>query len=141
MSKIIETMRDEAREAILETLEDGYSGYYCDLHNELFNTGWYYDLEPTVATCRMRAETILGNDVYEAIGRIYEYEKVNFGEVFTDLSNPARILSMLYYIVGEEVLYNLEESGEEEFTDLLTDNWNDEATDEINQKLLDIIKK
>ena len=34
-------MREEARAAIIEALEDGYTGYYCDLHNEVFNTDYY----------------------------------------------------------------------------------------------------
>jgi len=34
-------MREEARGAIIEALESGYSGYYCDLHNEVFNTDYY----------------------------------------------------------------------------------------------------
>ena len=34
-------MRNQAKEEIIESLEDGYSGYYCDLHNEIFNTDYY----------------------------------------------------------------------------------------------------
>ena len=34
-------MREEARAAIIEALENGYTGYYCDLHNEVFNTDYY----------------------------------------------------------------------------------------------------
>ena len=34
-------MREQAREAIIEALEDGYSGYYWDLHDEVFNTDYY----------------------------------------------------------------------------------------------------
>ena len=30
-------MRSEAREQIIECLEEGYRGYYCDLHHEVFN--------------------------------------------------------------------------------------------------------
>ena len=36
-----EAMREEARAAIIECLKNGYSGYYCDLHNEVFNTDYY----------------------------------------------------------------------------------------------------
>ena len=31
----------EAMGAIIDTLEDGYNGYLCDLHNEAFNTDYY----------------------------------------------------------------------------------------------------
>ena len=35
-----ESLREEARAHILETLED-YEGYACDFHNEAFNTDYY----------------------------------------------------------------------------------------------------
>jgi hypothetical protein len=38
MNKKDQEMREEARVAIIEALENGYDGYYCDLHNEVFNT-------------------------------------------------------------------------------------------------------
>ena len=34
-------MREEARKAIIEALEGGYSEYYGDLHDEIFNTDYY----------------------------------------------------------------------------------------------------
>jgi len=34
-------MRQEAKERIIECLKNGYTGYYCDLHNEVFNTDYY----------------------------------------------------------------------------------------------------
>lgn len=36
-------MRKDAIENIIDVLADGYSGYYCDLHNEVFNTDYYVD--------------------------------------------------------------------------------------------------
>ena len=134
---LYDTMRNEAREAIIECLEDGYTGYYCDLHNEVFNTGWYRNLEPTTEQDKIKAATLLGTDVYEAIGRIYEYEKDNFGEALTDLSNPARILNMLYYIIGEEVLYEEVLHENSEVYDILLEKWNDEADEETNRKLVE----
>ena len=35
-----ESLREEARAHILETLE-GYEGYTCDFHNEAFNSDYY----------------------------------------------------------------------------------------------------
>lgn len=126
---LYDTMRNEAREAIIECLEDGYTGYYCDLHNEVFNTGWYRNLEPTNIHAQSEATTLLDKNVYEVIGRIYEYEKDIFDEVFTDLSNPVRIISMLYYIIGEEVL--------DEINDILSEKWGDEADEETNKMLVE----
>lgn len=132
---LYDTMRNEAREAIIECLEDGYTGYYCDLHNEVFNTGWYRNLEPTNTHAKKEVAILLGEDTYEVIGRIYEYEKDNFGEVFTDLSNPVRVISMLYYLIGEEILYN-----DSEVYGILLEKWNDEADEETNRKLVGKLK-
>lgn len=128
---LCDTMRSEAREAIIECLENDYTDYYCDLHNEVFNTGWYRNLESTSVHAKKEAATLLGEDVYEAIGRIYEYEKDNFGEVFTDPSNPVRIINMLYYLIGEEILYN-----DSEVYDILLEKWNNKADEETNRKLV-----
>lgn len=94
---MFEKMRKEARENIVETLENGYDGYLCDLHNEAFNMDYYvcyYD----------EAVSILGSNVYDAIGKIVEYEKDNFGEVNTDFTDPCAVVNMLWYIIGEEEL-------------------------------------
>lgn len=89
----------EALEDILETLKD-YSGYIEDLHHEVFNTDYYiigyYEAE----------EALKNSDygVFGAIDKIQDYEKSNFGEVNTDLSNAEAVANMLYYIIGEETL-------------------------------------
>ena len=77
-----EEMKQEAIDAIIEVLEDGYSGYYCDLHNEVFNTDYYI-----IGTAEAK-EALKEYDVFEAIELVQEYEKEQFGEVYTELSNP-----------------------------------------------------
>lgn len=42
--------------------------------------------------------------VFDAIEKIKNYEKDNFGEVNTDLSDPEKVVNMLAYIEGEEAL-------------------------------------
>ena len=122
-------MRKDAIENIIDVLADGYSEYYCDLHNEVFNTDYYID-------SNTKAKEMLGDDVYYAIGRIYDYEKDNFGEVYTDLSEPMKIVNMLYYIIGEDVMY---ECGL--FNELLMDNWDNLADEKTNQKMIDALEK
>ena len=122
-------MRKDAIENIIDVLADGYSGYYCDLHNEVFNTDYYVDNNK-------KAKEMLGDDVYYAIGRIYDYEKDNFGEVYTDLSEPMKIINMLYYIIGEDVMYE-----GRLFNELLMDNWDNLADEETNQKMIDALEK
>ena len=121
-------MREEAREDIIEVLKNGYSGYYCDLHNEVFNTSYYI-----VGTYEAK-QALQEYGVFDAIERVQTYEKENFGEVYTDLSDPEKLINMLYYIIGEEVLYEMMED-----VDAFHDNWNNLATDETNAEILEAI--
>ena len=121
----------DAKAAIIEALTDGeYSGYYCDLHNELFNTACYY----VYTSDAEKALNTIG--VFTAIGIIVVYEKDNFGEVNTDFTNPCEVANMLYYIVGEEVLCDLFDGCE-----LWDKVWNDEATEETNKALVQWLKE
>lgn len=121
-------MKVDAVNAIIDCLECGYDGYYCDLHNEVFNTDYY-------VTGTAEAKDILGEDVFDAIGRIYTYENDTLGEVFTDLSDPVKIVNMLFYIIGEEIMYN---SGE--FNKILTEHWDEHADEETNMELIKVLK-
>ena len=130
MNKKEQEMREEARDAIIEALKDGYNGYYCDLHNEVFNTDYY------IIGIHQAKEALKEYDVFEAIEKVQTYEKENFGEIYTDLSDPEKLVNMLYYIIGEEVLYEMME-GVDEFHD----NWNNQADEETNDAILKAIEK
>ena len=123
-------MREEAKAAIIEALKDGYSGYYCDLHNEVFNMDYY------IIGIYEAKEALEEYGVFDAIEKIQTYEKYNFGEIYTDLSDPEKLVNMLYYIIGEEVLFEIMDDIE-----VWHDNWNNIATDETNAELLKAIKK
>ena len=122
-------MKQEAVADIIETLESGYNGYYCDLHNEVFNTDYYI-----IGTYKAK-QSLAEFDVFEAIEKVTEYEKDNFGEIFTDISNPEKLVNMLYYIIGEEIIsemYNI---------DVFNDSWNDVADEETNEIIVKELKK
>ena len=121
-------MKVDAVNAIIDCLECGYDGYYCDLHNEVFNKDYY-------VTGTTEAKNILGDDVFDAIGRIYTYEKDNFGEIYTDLSDSIKIVNMLFYIIGTEIMYN---NGE--FSKILDEHWNEFADEETNMELIKALK-
>ena len=99
------------REEIVEYLEDflkdclEYDKDYLkdndksDIHHEAFNTDYYI-----IGT--YKAKEWLGEEVFEVIEQIKEYENMHFGEVNTDFSNPERIVNMYVYIVGEDLIYN-----------------------------------
>lgn len=118
-------MREEARAAIIETLRDGFDGYYCDLHNEVFNTSYYI-----VGTYQAK-QALDDYGVWDALEKVQTYEKDNFGEVYTDLSNPEKLINVLYYIIGEEVLYEMVDASE-----TLEENWNYLASVETNTEIL-----
>lgn len=120
-----EEMKQEAKEAIIECLQSGYSGYYCDLHNEVFNTDYY------IIGTHEAKEALTEYSVFEAIEKVQHYEKFNFGEVYTDFSDPEKLINMLYYIIGEETLYEMMEGIEER-----DGNWNNIATEETNEIIL-----
>ena len=122
-------MREEAREAIIEALRDGYSGYYHELHNEVFNTGYY-----TIWTDEAK-KALEKYGLWDAIEKVQTYEKENFGGVYTDLSDPVKLINMLYYIIGEEVLHEMMNGVE-----AWQENWNNVATDEINAAILKEVK-
>ena len=123
-------MREEARAAIIEALRDGYSGYYCDLHNEVFNTDYY------IIGTYQAEEALKEYGVFKAIEKVQTYEKENFGEVYTDLSDPEKLVNMLFYIIGEEVLWKMLEHSE-----TLSENWDNQADEETNAKILEELEE
>ena len=68
-----------------------------DLHHEAFNTNYYI-------LGNKKAIEWLGDYSFEIIGRIVTYEKDNFGELTTDISDPEKIVNMYTYIVGEQIV-------------------------------------
>ena len=123
-------MKEEAIEAIIEALENGYEGYYCDLHNEVFNTDYYI-----IGTHKAK-EALREYDVFEAIELVQTYEKENFGEVYTELSNPEKLINMVYYIIGDLVIGDMY-NGIEAFEEC----WNEEADEETNAEIVEAMKK
>ena len=126
-----EDMIEGAKAAIIEALTDGeYSGYYCDLHNCLFNEDYHY-------CYTSEAEDDLNAiGVFNAISVIVKYETEEFGVVNTDFTSPCNVANMLYYIVSEEVLYDLFD--ECELWDEVRD---DESTKETNEALVQWLKE
>lgn len=115
--------REELLETIIERLE-WFDGHYEDLHHEAFNTDYYI-----IGT--YRAEQALKEyGIFEAVGKISMYEKDNFGEIYTDLSDPEKAANMLWYILGEELLFD--DLGIYEFDGI--------ADEETNKKLIEKLK-
>jgi hypothetical protein len=68
-----------------------------DLHHEIFNTDYYI-------IGRYEATKWLGDQVFNIINIIKEYENDNFGSVNTDFSEVEKVVNMYVYIIGEEIV-------------------------------------
>ena len=68
-----------------------------DLHHHCFNTNYYI-------IGRYKAKQWLGDQAFDIINIIKNYEQDNFGEVNTDFSEPETVVNMYVYIVGEQIV-------------------------------------
>lgn len=133
----LDNLKIEAKQAIVNALENGYHGYGADLHDYVFNSEFY-------TSNGGRAEYILEDiGVFDAINLIVEYEKDNFGKVTCDISNPIVVMSMLWYILGAETVDDLFFTRYEDdaLMDAFDDCWNRNMTAEDCDKLLELMKK
>jgi hypothetical protein len=82
-------IRDQDKEWINDNIDD--------LHHHCFNSDYYI-----IGT--FEAKKWLGDEVFNIIDTIKEYENDNFGEVNTDFSDPEKVVNMYVYIIGEEIV-------------------------------------
>jgi len=87
----IDEMKEYDIENLKQLIKDG------DIHNEIFNTDYYI-----IGT--YKAKKWLGDQAFDVIGIIKEYEEDNFGEVTTELDNPEAVVNMYVYIIGEDLI-------------------------------------
>ena len=118
----------EVKEQAIDYLKDNQEleTYGCDLHYEIFNTDYFCN---SVKDAKNYLENY---GVFEAIKEVREYEKFNFGEVTTDISNPVKLINMLVYIKGEEVLNNSKT--------LTNDYWNEYVPSEEYKNIIEEIE-
>lgn len=117
-----------ARAVLLDGLPELYGEpYACDLHCDLYNDDHYiYD-----------AEAILEEiGTFAAIGSVQKYEQDNFGQVYTDLSDPCRVANTLVYIIVEELLYRI--FGDTEY---FHEKWNQRLTSGDLQRMTEIAER
>ena len=118
----------EVKEQAIDYLTDNQDleTYGCDLHHEIFNTDYF---------CCYTSEAKKYLDsygIFEAIKEVTEYEKFNFGESTTDISNPCKLINMLVYIKGEEIL--------NKSNTLTVDYWNEYIPTEEYNTIIEEIK-
>lgn len=91
----------EAVETIIEAIKEERTEHIEDLHHVTFNEDYY------IIGTHTAKEALEQYGVFDAIEEIQQYEKDNFGEILTDLSEPEKVANMLWYIVGENVLLDV----------------------------------
>ena len=92
-----EEIKAHFEDFINENGEDWVNEHKEDLHHEIFNT---YDY----IIGRFQATKWLGDQVFNIINIIKEYENDNFGSVNTDFSEVEKVVNMYVYIIGEEIV-------------------------------------
>lgn len=114
-------------ELAMERIPELVGTYCCDLHNEIFNSDYWiigrYQAEQWLIKC---------GGVFFCIGLVSDYEKDNFGEINTDLSEAEHISNMVAYIEGETVL---------SMSETLRENWDEELTEEMAEKIVSELKE
>ena len=105
-----------------------------DIHHHAFNEDYYI-----IGT--YQAKKWLGDEVFNIIETIREYEESNFGEVTTDFSDSEKVVNMYTYIVGEQVVSEwLHEKQEEEIKKALINKAESQgANKEVLEKKLEVM--
>jgi hypothetical protein len=114
MKKSIE---EELIQHVLECINDGRinEGNLEEAHFIAFNQDYYligyYNCNEWLKNHDL--------DVFEAIQTCRDYEQDNFGESTGNYSNSEKVVNMLAYIYGEELLYSLNYDSVEELKEEL----------------------
>lgn len=126
MCKIFETVQS----ALVDSITSLDRPYACDLHHALYNEPQHYIYYTTAK--EVTAE--LG--VWECIGVVQKYEKDQFGEVYTLLSDACRVANMVVYIMGYELMQAI--YGDTEY---FGDKWDEQLSDDDLQAMLTLAKQ
>ena len=92
-----EEIKEHFDDFIKEQPEDWIEENIDDIHHYAFNEDYFI-----IGT--YQAKKWCGDEVFNIIETIREYEDMHFGEVNTDFSDAEKVVNMYAYIVGEEVV-------------------------------------
>jgi hypothetical protein len=117
------TTKQELINCILDAINDGRINEQPvnELHHEVFNTDYFI-----IGRYQAEQWLIENGGIFNAIETIKDYEQDNFGEVNTDLSEPERVCNMFVYILGEEIINDL---------NTIRNNWDEDFTPELIEEL------
>ena len=92
-----EEIKKHFEDFIKDQDKDWIKKNFDDLHLHAFNREYYI-----IGT--HKAKKWLGDEVFEILNIIKEYENDNFGEINTDFSDAEKVVNMYTYIIGEDVV-------------------------------------
>jgi len=92
-----EEIKEHFDDFIKEQPEDWVEENIDDIHHYAFNEDYFI-----IGT--YQAKKWCGDEVFNIIETIREYEDMHFGEANTDFSDAEKVVNMYAYIVGEEVV-------------------------------------
>ena len=124
MKTLNHSTKQEIASQLIDAINDGrlLDMEISEIHNEVFNTDYfiigYYQAEQWL---------IKNYGIFNAIEKITEYENDNFGEVNTKLDNSESVCNMLVYILGKELMQEL---------DTIQNNWDKTLTKKLQKQLL-----
>ena len=72
-----------------------------EVHNILFNQDYYI-----IGTNKAERWLEKNGGIFYIIREVQEYEKWQFGEVMTDVTDPEKLVNMYFYMLGEEILHS-----------------------------------
>lgn len=101
LAELTEHFADFISEQDSEWIRDNWD----DLHHHAFNTDYYI-------IGRYQAKQWLGDEASNIVEFIKEYQQDNFGEVFTNFSEPEQVVNMYAYILGEQIVYDWQDKQE-----------------------------
>ena len=126
MCKLFEIVKS----ALVDCITSLDRPYTCDLHHVLYSEPqhYIYYADAEEATNEL--------NVWECVGIVQKYEKDQFGEVYTTLSDACKVANMVVYIMGYELLDKIYAD-----TEYFGDKWNEQLTDEDLADMLALAEK
>ena len=126
MCKLFETVQS----ALVDNITNLDLPYACDLHHALYN-------EPHHYIYYANAEEVTAElGVWGCIGVVQTYEKQQFGEVYTPLSDACHVANMVVYVLGEALLQAIYDESE-----YFGNKWNEQLTAEDLADMLTLAEK
>ena len=109
MKNLTNEARKELISKVIETIqENDLEGLYIEeLHQMTFNEDYYI-----IGYSEAEKWLIENYGIFAAIEKIQEYEERNFGELNTNIKNSESVCNMLTYILGEEIIQDLNIKGD-----------------------------